>query len=108
VAGPRDVADGTRLQKPFHYDPTKGNLLIEWLSLQPSLTPPPNNDGLLTSGINRIIVGAPNSMTASAFPIVAAVVQFEFVPEPSTFVLAGMALTFHLTWRRKERGRLGA
>jgi hypothetical protein len=65
AAGPRDVADGPRLQAPFHYDPSQGNLLIEWLTTEPSLTPSPTLDGLPSPGFARVMSGGPNATSAN-------------------------------------------
>jgi hypothetical protein len=107
--GPRDIADGTRLQLPFHYDPSQGNLLIEWLSLDPSLTASPILDLEPTPGMTRIAVGGPDASMANALFEGAGVSQFEFaaVPEPSAASIMGLAVVGLGTWRlriRRPRG----
>jgi hypothetical protein len=106
AGGPRDFAPGTRLDTPFVYDPSKGNLLIEQLVYGTNTSAQATIDTQLTSQA-RLILGNPNSPTGILLTEVP-VFRFEFVPEPSTYVLAGMVLTFHLIGRRKQRGLLGA
>jgi hypothetical protein len=104
AGGPRDFAPGTRLDTPVVYDPSKGNLLIDQLVYGTNPSAQATIDTQLTSQA-RLLLGNPNSPTGILLTEVP-VFRFEFVPEPSTFVLTGMLLTFHFTWRRKQRGRL--
>jgi hypothetical protein len=104
AGGPRDFAPGTRLDTPFVYDPSKGNLLIDQLVYGTNPSAQATIDTQLTSQA-RLLLGTPNSPTGILLTEVP-VFRFEFVPEPSTLVLMGMALALQLTWRRGKRGRL--
>jgi len=107
--GPKDFADGQLLDTPFFYDPSQGNLLIEeaYVVSGPNF-PSPTID--TQSGVSgrflATTVGLPNSTSGTlvnSFPVF----QLEFVPEPSTFVLAGagFALVGLLACRSKFGGR---
>jgi hypothetical protein len=105
--GPKDIADGPPLDTPFFYDPSQGNLLVEqaYVVTGPS-SPAPTLD-LQLGAANRFLataIGTPNSTSGGLNDFVP-VLQFEFVPEPSTFVLAGVALVGVLACRRKIGGR---
>jgi hypothetical protein len=106
AGGPKDVADGARLDTPFFYDPSQGNLLVElaYVVAGPSF-PSPTIDvqSAAEARFLATIVGMPNSTSGSLNDFVP-VAQFEFVPEPSTFVLAGVSLVGLLAWRRKTGG----
>ncbi len=99
--GPRDFADGMRFQTPFYYDPSKGNLLIEQIHYGGSLPNlSPAIDVRSTQGFT--LLGGnfdPNGTTGALFTGLP-VMRFEFVPEPSTVVLAGLALMGLFAWRR--------
>jgi hypothetical protein len=99
AAGPRDVADGPRLQSPFHYDPSQGNLLIEWLTTEPSLTPSPTLDGLPSPGFARVMSGGPHATSANpAFNT--GVFHFEFVPMHGDFNDDGIVdAADYVVWR---------
>jgi hypothetical protein len=102
AAGPRDVANGPRIQSPFPYDPSQGNLLIEWRTTEPSLTPSPNLDLLLSPGFARVLNGGPNS-ASGAIVFETAVFEFQFAPEPSTNILIGLATIGQFALRRRKR-----
>ena len=78
ASGPREVADGTRLQTPFVYDPSQGNLLVERLSFANNPSRQVNIDVQRTS-LARILINDvdPSSTTGSLLTDVA-VIQFEF------------------------------
>ena len=101
--GPRDFADGMRFQSPFYYDPSQGNLLIEQIhrgGTLPNLSPA--IDVRSTPGFT--LLGGdfnPNGTTGTLFTGLPAM-QFEFVPEPSAVVLAGLACVNLLAWRRRH------
>jgi hypothetical protein len=107
--GPRDFADGTRLQTPFFYDPSQGNLLVERLVFADSIpVPSPTLDTQSTAEARVLAtnVGFPNTPTG-ILQNEGPATQFEFVPEPSAFVLTGLALVCLLAWRRKILGLVG-
>jgi hypothetical protein len=80
--GPRDFADGTRLQTPFYYDPSKGNLLIEAMDIDKGLIST-IVDLFTTPGEARTLLSAGNATAANGDLLdVAVVIQVEFVPEP--------------------------
>jgi hypothetical protein len=92
--GPRNVADGPRLQTPFIYDPSKGNLLIEWMRFDGPTSP--RIDVLASNASGATVLlnqTSPTAATGSLFNQ-PPVIQFEFdaIPEPSTCVLASLVL----------------
>ena len=107
AAGPRGIADGLKLQSPFSYDPTKGNLLIERKIFDGNYAIPATLDTV--SGISgRLLLNdpgpnAPTGILLNSFPVI----QFEFdvIPEPSTCVLTSLALMCVLATRRKKKTR---
>jgi hypothetical protein len=106
AGGPKDIADGPPLDTPFFYDPSQGNLLVElaYVVTGPSSPSPIIDSQSGTDGrFLATAVGNPNSTSGGLLDRVP-VLQFEVVPEPSTFVLAGVALVGLLVWRRKTAG----
>jgi hypothetical protein len=101
--GPRDIADGPRLQTPFHYDPTQGNLLLEWMQLDGG-APIPRIDGqLIASSGFRVLINQTSATAATGNLLnTTAVIRFEFdvVPEPSSIVMTGFASVCLLVRRR--------
>jgi hypothetical protein len=101
AGGPKNFAAGTRLNTPFVYDPSKGNLLIDRLIFGVNPSALATIDTQLTS-FNRFLVSTnPNSPTgilASELPVL----RFEFVPEPSTVGLISFAIMslFGRRWNR--------
>jgi hypothetical protein len=87
AAGPRNFADGTRLQTPFFYDPSKGNLLVEEIALSNSVPFPGPNIDFQPSLEVRVLGGGPNVTSGNPYNVTA-VAQFTFVPEPSSLVAA--------------------
>jgi hypothetical protein len=104
AAGPRTIADAPRLQLPFFYDPSKGNLLIERQVFDGNY-PVPGTIDTVSGVTGRLLVNDPGATapTGILLPSVP-VMQFQFdtVPEPSTFVLIGPATAYLLLWRRKR------
>jgi hypothetical protein len=102
AGGPKNFAAGTRLNTPFVYDPSKGNLLIDRLIFGVNPSAIATIDTQLTS-FNRFLVSTnPNSPTgilASELPVH----RFEFVPEPSTFAITGFMSVILLAWHRRSR-----
>ena len=109
TGGPKYVADGPRLDTPFFYDPSQGNLLIEqvYVVAGPN-APSPNTDVQSTVGGRFLAtaVGNPNS-TSGALNNFVPVLQLEFeaVPEPSTFLLEGIGLVGLVACSRTIGGR---
>jgi hypothetical protein len=101
--GPRDIAAGQRLQTPFHYDPSQGNLLIDWMRFDGG-TPNPRIDTQAASTGGARVVLNQTSATALTGTLnnIPPVLQFEFaaVPEPSTIFLAFSACVCLFAWRR--------
>jgi hypothetical protein len=102
VGGPRDFAAGPRLDTPFFYDPSQGNLLIDRVVFVANPSPLATIDTQLTT-FNRILLSEdPNSATGTRLQEVA-VIRLEFVPEPSALVLTGFA-SMCLVVRRRKNG----
>ena len=106
AAGPRPFADGTRLQTPFYYDPSQGNLVVELRDFDKNYPIPASIDVVtIPSASIRTLLneGNPNGATGVPIPNTVAPMRFEFVvPEPSAAVLAGLACVNLLAWRRKH------
>jgi hypothetical protein len=102
AGGPKNIADAQLLQTPFFYDPSQGNLLVERLVSVTNPSPRANLDAPLTNQ-NLVLVNSTDPNAASGTLLtVPAVLQFEFVPEPSTFVLAGIAVIGVVGWRLRR------
>ena len=99
---PANFADGVPLQTPFYYDPSRGNLLIERVVFANS---PSGSVAAVdlhsTPEVRNVVVDNPNGTSGGPTNAVP-VVQFQFVPEPATFTLAGSALLCLVVWRRKH------
>jgi hypothetical protein len=108
--GPRDIADGPRLQTPFYYDPSQGNLLLDWMQFDASTIP--RIDGQSFAGPGFRVVLNQTSATAATGTLfnTTAVIRLEFdvVPEPSTIALGAIVLLCPFARRRKGNGRSGA
>jgi hypothetical protein len=102
--GPRDIADGPELQMPFNYDPSAGNLLIEWIRFDNGTSGPRLDVLQPPTGPGATVLLNQNSATATTGSLLnlPPVIQFEFaaVPEPSTLVLAGATCLCLFAWRR--------
>jgi hypothetical protein len=107
--GPKDFAPGPRLDTPFDYDPSKGNLLVDRLTFQTNPSARATIDTHNTPQA-RILLrsGNPNNPTGE-FTLEAAVLRFEFVPEPSAILLTGLAFVCLLASHREcARRRAGS
>jgi hypothetical protein len=106
ASGPKNFANGTPFQTPFLYDPSQGNLLVEIQDFDKNFPIPATVDVTTIAGSARTLLNAgnPNATAGNLIPGVVSVMQLEFVPEPSTFVLLGVALTGLglVAWRRKS------
>jgi hypothetical protein len=103
VFGPRDFADGPRLQTPFFYDPSKGNLLIESRDFDKDFLTPVAIDVTSVPNVRGIInVGDANAATGTALNS-AAVFQFEFdVPQRGDFNQDGAVdAADYVVWRNE-------
>jgi hypothetical protein len=99
--GPARFIDGISLQTPFFYDPSQGNLLIERIVFANSPSGSVASVDLQSTPEVRIVVVDNPSGTAGGLSNAAPVVQFQFVPEPATFVLACCGLICLVVWQRK-------
>jgi hypothetical protein len=103
AGGPRPFTNGQRLQTPFYYDPSKGNLLVELRDFDKNYPLPASIDVVTIPSANfRTLLneGNPNAATGLLLPNTVAPIQFEFiVPEPLALVLAGLAFISLLAWR---------
>jgi hypothetical protein len=102
--GPRGLADGPRLDTPFDYDPSQGNLLLEWIRFDNGNTPRIDVQPSLDAG-SRVLLNQTSATAATgSLNNVPAVIRFEFdvVPEPSSIALTCFALACLLIWRRKS------
>jgi hypothetical protein len=79
---PRDFADGMRFQKPFYYDPSQGNLLIEhiWRTTG-SPVPQPVLDIQSSPEFTLLAGGNPDAASGNLFTG-RSITQFEFAAGP--------------------------
>ncbi len=102
AAGPRDIADGPQLQTPFFYDPSQGNLLIEQLDFETRF-PQTTLDTVRIPNRNLVLLSDGNATAASGVLLdVPPVLQFQFVPEPSSVALTSLAFICLLVCRRRK------
>jgi hypothetical protein len=102
AGGPKNIADAPLLQTPFFYDPSQGNLLVDRLVSTINPSPRANIDTLLTNQ-NLILLNSTNPNAASGTLLtVPAVLQFEFIPEPSTLGLSAIAIVCVAGWRLRR------
>lgn len=105
--GPRDIANGPRLQTPFPYDPSQGNLLIDRLVIRDNPTPQANIDVHLTQ-TERLLINDVDAHSATGDLLTSgAVFQFEFatVPEPTSMSLAGLSFAYLFFWSKRRCGK---
>jgi hypothetical protein len=101
--GPRDFADGMRFQKPFYYDPSKGNLLVEQSNRLPfSPNPQPVMDQQSTPGFTPFLIGNNPDVTSGNLASIQSVMQFEFAaPPPGDFNVDGTVdVADYVVWRK--------
>jgi hypothetical protein len=102
--GPRDFGGGTRIQTPFYYDPSKGNLLIEEVAFVNSVPFPGPHIDFQSSADVRVVAGSPNSTSGDQFNV-SAIAQFEFVPSssPGDINRDGIVdAADYVVWRKNE------
>jgi hypothetical protein len=104
ASGPRNVADGPRLQHPFDYDPSNGNLLIEWMRFDGPTSPRIDVLSLNAPGATVLLNQTSPTAVAGSLFIQPPVLQFEFdaIPEPSTCVLASLLLVAFAGRRQRK------
>jgi hypothetical protein len=103
--GPRDFADGPRLQTPFDYDPAQGNLLLDWMQFDASTIPRIDGQSLTSPGF-RVVINqtSATAATGSLLNTTAAIrLEFDVIPEPSTLILMGITLIGMIASRRSGR-----
>jgi hypothetical protein len=97
--GPREFyhADRPAGVTPYLYDPSQGNLLLDWIAWQ-GASPSPRADWI--TGMQTALVGSPFATHGSFIPVI--VHQFTFipVPEPSSLTLLAVLLVLGLLCRR--------
>jgi hypothetical protein len=101
--GPRDFANGTPLQTPFYYDPSKGNLLIEEIALTNSVPFPGPHLDFQSSTEARVLFGSANSTTGSQLTGIL-IGQFTFASTsfPGDFNNDGTVdAADYVVWRKK-------
>lgn len=107
--GPRPFEFVTLLQQPFHYDPTEGNLLLHlqtssgwskpyFADAQNAPANPPANTVVYRVGEANPVTG----LTENYLPVV----QFIFVPEPSSLLLGAFLVAGLSLGGRRRVGRL--
>jgi hypothetical protein len=104
AAGPRGIADGLKLQSPFIYDPSKGNLLIEEKRFDGNYPVPATVD-IVSNISGRLLLNdpgpnAPTGILLDSFPVMQ--IEFDVVPEPSTAALASLTFLSLFSWRRQN------
>ncbi|RIK71967.1 MAG: hypothetical protein DCC67_19890, partial [Planctomycetota bacterium] len=94
AAGPRPFAPGPRLQTPFDYDPSMGNLLIELRDFDKNYPEPATIDVVTmpSSSFRTMLAFDANATSGTLVPDVVTPIRLEFVPEPSAWALACLAL----------------
>ncbi len=92
IGGPKDFDIAFEFQNPFHYDPSKGSLLIDWTVTGPAAWV--GHDAI--DGASAISTWVFNSnrfaSRANNRGSGTAIYKFTFVPEPTTLVLACFSL----------------
>jgi hypothetical protein len=102
AGGPHDFADGAPFGTPFYYDPSQGNLLVERQVFQPSSPSPSPFVDVQAMPDAHVLVGSVTATRSDILLNELPVARFEFVPEPSGWVLAGGALVGLLAvWRNR-------
>jgi hypothetical protein len=100
--GPRDFAEGVRFQKPFYYDPSQGNLLIEhiWRTTGSPVSQPAL-DFQSTSEFTTLVGGNPNA-TVGTLVTGRSINQYEFAASPpGDFNLDGTVdAADYVVWRK--------
>jgi hypothetical protein len=104
AAGPRGIADGLKLQSPFFYDPSKGNLLIEEKRFDGNYPVPATVD-IVSNISGRLLLNdpgpnAPTGILLDSVPVLQ--IEFDVVPEPSTFALMTLAFIVSFGGRSKR------
>jgi hypothetical protein len=100
--GPRDFADGMRFQKPFYYDPSQGNLLIEhtWRTMGSPVSQPAL-DNQSSPEFTLLVGGNPDAISGNLFTG-RSITQFEFAaPPPGDFNQDGTVdAADYVVWRK--------
>jgi hypothetical protein len=99
---PRKFDFSVDFQTPFHYDPTKGNLLVEFITTGFNVGDWRVDNQNVVSGPITLVQGNPSQSVASGAFSTLAVMQFTFVPEPSMAVLGGLGLMCLFMGRRRR------
>lgn len=103
AGGPKDFDFVFGLQTPFAYDPGEGNLIFDIVTAGTNLTISQTTDFVVQPGPDfEEVVG---SGQLAGFRYGGNVVQFTFVPEPSTAVLLLFGTCAALTSLRNRRAR---
>lgn len=104
--GPRAFDYKFELQTPFVYDPSDEKNLVVELRSPAGYTPALLDDEQPSVPDSTLLVDFPFTGTPAATGFFHAnqwILQFTFVPEPSTFTLAAFGLVSLLAWRQKKR-----
>jgi hypothetical protein len=103
---PRGFDFALKFETPFDYDPTQGNLLVEFITSGFDVGGWRVDNENELSGPITLVQGAPfTSVAAGAFRTLA-VMQFTFVPEPSTSLLILLGVVAATTVGRMRRARI--
>jgi hypothetical protein len=99
--GPKDFDIAYQFQTPFQYDPTQGNLLMDWTVYGPASWT--GDDEVLSTLLSKWSYGSgPDAVNGSFFPG-SPVISFRFVPEPTSFLITAVGF-FGLTFFGSRRG----
>jgi hypothetical protein len=107
-AGPKDFDFVFQLQTPFTYDPTKGNLIFDVVTSGTTLSISQSTDFVPEPGGHEQIAAFTPGAEVATGRWGGNVIQFTFVPEPSSLILICVGAVSFLGCRGRKRQRCHA